>query len=503
MQPLSLLTGSRVARSPIANAQRCVNYYPELNAKDAPVPVTLYQRPGLRTLSLPGVPGVGRGVFRASNGQGYAVVGQNLYIVGPPPTFPMTFMGKLSADLTTPCYMTDNGIEALLVDGSQLGYTWNLNSNNFQTFLDPTRTFQGATRVDVIDGFIVWNFPGTNEFGSTLEFETTIDPTFVATKANYPDPIQSLIVNHHELVLVGEVTSETWTDIGATLFPFAELPGADHEHGTCAPYSVAGADISVFWLEQNRQGQGLVVRSRGYECTRVSNHELEFAIRQMQLTVGITDAVGYCFQQDGHLFYVLSFPAGDQTWVLDDSSGEWSQWAWADTNANLHRHRAAFFALLYNTNVGQDWETGALYHIDPTEHVDSLVGVQWPIVCIRGFPHLTAGQLNLGAKGLDRPVPWSGERVQVTKFVANLECGNGPLDANGNPAAVILRWSTDRGKTFGQDVLQSSGAPGEWLTQPQWLQQGIARDFVFELQHSINGEAALSGAWIEAKVLDS
>jgi len=51
MARLILIGGSYVARSIIANVQRCVNLYPEHNPKDAPVPVTLYQRPGFRPIS--------------------------------------------------------------------------------------------------------------------------------------------------------------------------------------------------------------------------------------------------------------------------------------------------------------------------------------------------------------------------------------------------------------------------------------------------------------------
>jgi len=56
MARLLLLGGSYVARSIIANVQKCLNLYPELNTKDAPVPVTYYQRPGFRPLAQAQIP---------------------------------------------------------------------------------------------------------------------------------------------------------------------------------------------------------------------------------------------------------------------------------------------------------------------------------------------------------------------------------------------------------------------------------------------------------------
>lgn len=501
---LSLLTGSQLARSPIANRQRCVNYYPEGNARDAPVPMTHYQRPGLRPVAAATSQAPVRGLFRASNGQGYVVIGQTVYALAAPPSWTLTKIGTLGAALTTPCSMTDNSIEALLVDNSQQGYSWNLNSNNFSTFVDPTGLFQGATRVDVIDGFIVWNQPRTNQFSSTLDFTLTIDQTYSAGKVNYPDPIQSLIVNHHELILVGEVTGETWYDAGNTGFPFAELPGADHEHGTPAPYSLAEADVSAFWLGQTRQGQGVVMEASGYQARRISNHPLEVAIRRLQWTVGIGDAIGFTFQQDGHLFYILTFPAGDQTWVFDKSTGEWSQWAWTDANGGLHRFRANCFAFIYGVPLVGDWQTGEIFALDPAVFTDTVGGIVYPISFIRGFPHVQSGLVNLGGPGLDRQVPWGGQRVKISRFSLDLECGNGPKDSQGNPAGVLLRTSLDRGKTFYDVALQSTGLPGQFETQPMWLQpSGIARDIVFEIEHSIAGEAALNGAWAEVEVLGS
>jgi len=45
------------------------------------MPVTHYPRPGLTTLSLPPVQGMGRYLYAASNGALYAVVANNIYYI--------------------------------------------------------------------------------------------------------------------------------------------------------------------------------------------------------------------------------------------------------------------------------------------------------------------------------------------------------------------------------------------------------------------------------------
>lgn len=492
---LPLLGGSYTARSLIANCQRCINLYPEANPKDSPVPLTHYQRPGLRPL----VTGAGGGsnsvvrcLYRASNGNGYCVIGQNVFAISA--VWVLTLLGQITQGLSTPCSMIDNGTTILLVDGSVNGWTIQLATNAFAIVFDPTGIFDGADRVDYIDTFVLWNMPGTRRFGATLSGVIVFDALNFAQKTDYPDPLATLIVNRHEILLIGTLKSEIWFDAGGATFPFAELPGAYIEHGTCAKYSVANADISTFWLSQDLQGQGMILRQRGYETKRISTHAIEFAIQGYSV---ISDAIAYTYQQGGHVKYVIHFPTGNATWAWDEASEMWHQLAWTDGDGVLQRHRGNCAAFLNGLNVCGDRTNGTIYAMDQSVFTDTVGGVAGPITYIRSFPHIGAGTDVQG-----KPIMADGRRVQFNQFLADIEVGNAPVDANGQPPKLSLRWSDDRGKTFGNAVMQSAGKTGEYLTQPQWLGTGIARDRIFELSYSFAGSAALNGAWVNAEVLN-
>ena len=77
---LPLIQGAYEARSPIANAQSCINLYPEPNTQDAPFPMTHYPSPGVSIASdYTGVfSGTVRGVYNASDSTFYAVIGQTV-----------------------------------------------------------------------------------------------------------------------------------------------------------------------------------------------------------------------------------------------------------------------------------------------------------------------------------------------------------------------------------------------------------------------------------------
>jgi hypothetical protein len=465
--------------------------------------MTHYQRPGFVPLVYgPNAPV--RGLYSASNGNGYAVIGNGVYFISK--GWGLAQLGTLQVTGSNPVSFIDNGIDILLVDGSAFGYTIAMNNNTFGILNDPTGTFVGADKVDYIDTFIVGNIPGTNQFFSTYSNELVFDPLYIAGKTGYPDLLQTIYINRHLLLLIGTYKSEIWYDAGNANFPFAELPGSYYEQGCIAKYSVASQDIDTFWISQNLQGQGVVVRVRGYECKRISNHALEYQFRQIVAAAGpqaLADARGYVHQFDGHVFYVLNFPTADQTWAYDCATDQWAQRGWTDSSGIIHRDRGNCGAFINGTNVVGDWENGTIYQLDPNSYTDTVSGAAGPISFIRTFPHIGAGEMNLGAPGLSRPVMADGKRVRFDQFLLDIECGLGPLDVFGNPAKVQLRWSDDRGRTFGNALLQTTGLPGQYLSQPQWLGLGIARDRIFEIEHSIAGPAALNGAWVQGEVLQS
>lgn len=508
---LPLVGGAYSPRSIIANRQKCINLYPERNGNGAAVPITHYQRPGLKPLISSGG-NVVRGIYHASNDNAYCVIDSNVYFITP--TWQLQLLGTITTGRDNPVSMADNGEYVALVDGSPNGWLITMSDNSFAQWDDPSGLMRGADRIDYTDTYLIMNVAGgnNNEFISTFSQTTTFDGTYYAFKTAWPDPLVSLIVNHHFIILFGTLKSELWFNAGLANFPFMMMTGIYYEHGLQAKYSLAMNDISVYFLGQDLYGQGIVWRIGGgqqAECRRVSNHAVEYAIRVMANTVGISDAIGYCYQQEGHFFYVLHFPAGDQTWVYDETLGgqdptiAWHQEGWTDPATGiLHRHRGNCHAFIYGQNVVGDWNNGMLYAMDLETYHDTVGGVVCPTTYIRSFPHLGTGEVEIGIWG-KRPIPADGRRVRYTAFMLDIECGLGPPNSNGGPPTVALRYSDDRGRTFCSDVLQSNGSLGEYLTQPVWRGLGIARDRVFEVEYATAGPATLNGAWVEGEVMDT
>lgn len=519
---LPLVGGSYSARSNIASCTRAVNLYPEINPKNfAIVPMTHYQRPGLQYVTHdPGNLNQVRGIWSRTDSNGaYVVVGSVVYYLNN--ALVLSAIGTIGTT-TGPVSMTDNGVTCMLVDGSTSGYFIQLAGNAFSVINDTTGIFTGATSVDTLDTYTLWGFLNSNFFGSTLAGSVSFDGLYFAAKAAFPDPLKRLIVNKREILLLGAKRSEIWYNTGGAQFPFALLPGIYIQQGILAPYSAAWQNIEVYWLAANEQGQGIVMMQRGYETRRISNHALEYQIRQMATQGTIQDAVGFTTQFDGHIFYVLTFPTGDQTWVYDaavsDPNDAWHQWAWTDFQGGLHKSRVYCGAFMENAVWGDqnglficgDWQNGSLYFLNPNYYYDDANEDQTlapgyppthdpgPISWIRTFHHIGRGK----AQGSPQPAEADGKRVKYNWIYADIDAGQIPLDQDGNPL-ITLRWSDDRGNTWKNGILQPYGPQGKYDTWPTWRGLGYARDRIFELSFSSGGKTALNGAWVDAEVLDS
>lgn len=492
LQRIPLLGGAYQSRSLISGAQRCINLYPEIN-KDpqAPTQVTHYPTPGLTLRGTPPNPGTNRCLYRASNSALYTVINRSVYLVSPVWVF--TLIGTLNVDLPSPVSMIDNGLVAVIVDGTGTGYAVNLDDNSFGVISD--LNFYGGTRADYVDTFFTFNTPGTTQWQISLPLVTydnlvngvitpgnlyaAFDPLDVAGKTSNADPLQTVIVMHGNPWLLGVFgTSEIWYDSGAADFAFARVPNAVIEHGCIAPYSVTKTDTSIFWLAQDRQGKGLVLRGNAdYSVEELSSSGIATIIQGLDK---IDDAIGFCYQQNDHAFYVLTFPTANRTFAVELATKQWHELAWTNADGNFNRHRANCAAFVNNEVVVGDWQNGNIYHLDSQAFTDAGI----PITRLRTVPHMLA----------------DGRRMRINQFMADLQGGTLTSAIPDNPPKVFLRVSVDRGGSFGNAVQGNFGAAGDYGQFPFWRNLGYARDFVFELSWSEPINTALNGGFWEGDV---
>ena len=473
MPQIQLVQGAYEARSVIANAQRCINLYPEQNTKDAEVPYTHYCTPGLTFLAQGNVAEV-RQLYTASNGLLFAVIGSTVYYV--PDNFVLQALGTITSQSGL-VSMYDNKFTLIILDGSQQGWSVDLSSLAFDVF-NPSG-FLGGNQIRYIDTFLVSSTLNANMQASDSGTTTyNSSPASIATIAGDADRLQIIDVVHKEIWAFGNRTTEVWTDVGATPFPFQSIPGVFLQHGIAALRSLAKWGLNIFFLSQDNNGQALIMQGTAYKADIVSTPAISDAIGKYTT---ISDAIGFCYQQGSHIFYMLSFPTANATWCYDLSTQLWHERGYLDQNGVLGRHRANCVAQAYNKTIVGDWQNGMLYQFDLNNYTDNGDA----ILRLRSFPHLVN----------------DGDRVSYTNFMADIEVGT-EIDPSIDPQ-ITLRWSNDRGVSYGNGLQQSLGLSGQYRTVPSWSRLGFARDRVFELSWTAACAAALNGAWIQVEKMET
>lgn len=483
MARVELISNAYAGKSVIASGQECINLYAEINASidlQAPAKVTYYPTPGTILYSDPNFLRGARGAYRTSIGTAYYVVGPNLYFLASDAT--LTKIGVI-ADRQSIVKFADNGLVVVLVDGLD-GYVIDMTNNNVGVIIDPN--FYGADYVALLDTFFIFNRPLTNQFYisignadyTLLTTTGAFDPLDIAAKAGFNDPIVGIASVHRELWLIGNLTTEVWIGTGAADFYFQQQQGAYINHGCAAPFSIATIDVLVFYIMQDQQGNGIVIQGQGYDVTEISTPRI---VSEFKSYTTLNDAIGFCFQIEDHPFYCLIFPIANKSWMYDLKTKQWNEWNWLDSNGVLNRHRANCCMFANDAIVVGDFETGQLLKLDANTLTDySIATPTGPIVRTRTFPHMVS----------------NNNRITYNSFDADMEVGTTTED-DFEPQ-VSLSWSDDKGKTYGNPVMQGMGAKGDYLTTISWNRLGQARDRVFKLSWSTANKTALNGGFVDS-----
>lgn len=490
------------APDPYQDSQRLINWYPEISQDDkSKTPVALLGCPGLNeildfsiTTSGIAVPNTGgvRGVWVLPGGvDAIWVVGQAVILtrMSVPATqtsiaqFDKFFIGNLLTN-SGPVCIRDNGPGgyAVIVDGPY-GYLYNIAATTLTQIVDPA--FYGADRVAFIDGWLIFNKPGTQTFYTTasVPYTVTFAGAFFALKDSSSDNLITLFENNRELWLIGERTSEVWYDAGGANFAFSRIPGVAPQIGCSAKNSIARLGSSLVWLGKSERGENVVIRTNQYSYEDISTRAVEAAITSYPL---ISDAIGFVYEEEGHLFYVLTFPTADKTWVYDDSSKMWHQRASFDpVTATFHRFKGNCFANYQNIRMVGDFQAQSGYQMSRQFYVDG----DTPLIAARRCPHLWSKE--------------NRERLFHSSLQVEFAPGVGLQVGQGSNPQAMMRFSDDAGATFGTIRTTTIGAAGRYKNRAMWRRLGHARDRVYEVSISDPVRRDVVGATLYAEATEA
>jgi len=300
----------------------------------------------------------------------------------------------------------------------------------------------------------------------------TWDPLQIYQRQIAADSWLAMAVTHAEIWLAGSETTEVWVETGIDAIRFAPVRGVFLEQGIMAPKSFARVKGSLVWVAQNKDGAGSIYRTEGYQPVQISTRGIE---RELEALETLADAHAWTYEQEGHTFYVVSFPHDDVTWCYDTLTLEWHKrgyWNPNDMHFTAYRpqcHAFAFGGLGFGTHLVGDRLTGRILRMSVNLGRD-VDGVE--IRRMRVGPHLlTPGQTLIFYDDIviDFDV---GLGVEAG---ADIEQLGGFASGPGENPFAMLQYSDDSGKTWRNEHWRSAGRAGIYHRRVKWNRMGSAR----------------------------
>ena len=456
------------SQSPIADCERCFNFYPEtIESQSGKSQLALYPTPGLSLFATTARP-VRGGI--TINGRVFFVGGVSLWEVLANGT--ANNLGNVGNDLQ-PVSMATNGTAGnqVLICSAGALYVFNLATNT----LTPVGALQGIpSMIEFCNAYFIAVLANSNKFQvSNLEDGTQWNPLGVQQVEDFSENIGSVKQAFNQLFLLGQNgRSAVYYDSGANAYtPFDVVPGAVMEEGVDAPWSTVVVDNTVFWIGANKNGNGIGWRANGYTPLRISNFAVETAWATYPKKS--SDAIGYGYRDQGHTFWQLRFPSANggfgATWVYDVATNMWHERGfWSQQGpTGYSAHLSTCHVSAFGQHLVGDWNSGNIYAMSIYTYQDNGSAIRR----FRRAPHISSEQ----------------QRIFHSQMQLDMDVGDGPipplLDGAGNPRdpQVMLRWSDDGGSTWGNEHWVGAGQAGNYKTRVIWNRLGMSRDRVYEV----------------------
>ncbi len=422
-----------VQTSPGASTQesggRIINGYVEELGDKAANKAVIRRAPGLTNFGT----AAGRSGFRA------AIVVQNVLYAA--------FSGKLEKWTSAGGASTNVGN----LNGTKRGFfAANNNTTPDKVFVDPdgniatftpssvTNSYPDAdlpsvNSVDFLDGYLVFTTGDGRAFATDLNSTSVNALSFGKAEAK-PDGLQRVIAWGDRLFFFGNISTEVWSDVGTTPFPFARqvvIP-----RGLAGPYCVSGHEDGFsrgpIWVGDDNK----VYKLDGYVPVAVSEPDLEGLIAAVsdKTTIECTSFI----DGRGHAFWQIASPTW--TWRLDITT---SQWAEANSYQQS-RSRISGAINAFSSWLTGDTQTGNMQKILTTayDEVGSPLRLRIESGPVMGFPYgAVVGRADFF-------------------FATGVGIATG-RDPDQTDPDVEISWSDDGGLTWSNPVLRKLGRQSE------------------------------------------
>lgn len=409
-----------------------------------------------------------RGLHNKS-GIAYAVNGQKLYRVEEVVSLSgaKTYQNIELGDITGGgrVSMADNGGQLIIINSSGDGWIYNENAGTpFQAITDPDFKANGNPKsVVFLDGYFVLSTDKKKIIISNLNDGLSYNALDFATAEADPDGISALQVVNNQLVVIGEKTTELFTNRGGAQFPFQRINGLVINIGTTSPGSVTKVGQTFFMLGSSGTGSDTAYIFNGNSYSEVANPGIARLIETSDIKEATSTSYGYL----GAEFAACSF--GGSTIVYDTKTSAWHERNLTTSTGTVRSVISNAIEAYGETIVGSAFD-GSIGIMSMDEYKDF---------------GLTIRRVVSSPRFSDKMIRKSLARLEVL-------AETGESRGNQKEPIIGLSISRDGGKTYGNPRFRTLGAEGQFDRRVVWRRNGSFRKgFVLQFEIDASNKVVL------------
>ena len=448
--PVNVTGPSYQSRSRPLSSQKTQNWYQQFNEQGKENYVLL-PFPGLKFLG--GSTGQDRGFHRMAEIL-YQVKDESLYKIDKDGV--QTLLGSIPGKERA--IIKDDGINMFIVADLKV-WQYSTDTNIVTEVTNPNIT--GAKSVDFLNNQFIYTF---DRFSTVSNVGNGAEASGlnIIGEETLPDDLVRDFVFDEIIYRCGVRSIVGWYNSGVGTPPIQNLQGRVFNVGLSAINSIAETDEAFYWLGDDYA----IYRASSGTHQKISTDAIS---NELQSYSDVSDAIGSTFTLEGKNFYMITFPIGKKTFIVNESLGEqgWfelSSGVSSPLDSKIYQGTSVISA--YGKNIVADIDNGNFYTLD----LNTFTNNSEPIQRVRVTQSINGDLLNS-----------KGKRVQMSCIKFIMESGVGLMAGQGDNPRIMVEYSDDGGNTWSGGSWPKVGRLGQFTLQVEWFNLGSFYDRIFRL----------------------
>jgi hypothetical protein len=464
--PVQITGGSYLSQSKPLSSQQTINFYPK-STQLAKEKFVLFSFPGLKTVG--GFVGIDRGLHRMAETL-YQVKGQILFSIAKDGLH--TSLGAIAG--TDRCIMANDGISLFIVSSTGV-YQYNSDTGNISLVTDSN--IVGAKSVAFINNQFIY----TNDLFSIVSNVgdgSTANGLNIIGEESLPDNMVRDFIFDDIIYRASERSIVAWYNSGVGNPPIEKLQGRIFQVGLAAINSIARTDDAMYWMGDDFS----IYQSSAGARVKISTDAIS---NEIQAYSTVTDAIANTFLIDGISFYVIKFPTGGKTFVLNETLGQ-QGWFELSSGTEGGNYQGASFLECYGKTFVADVDNGNVYTLDAKTYTNNGETIKR----VR-----TTGSVN------SEPFGVNGKLTQMSKAKFIMESGVGLISGQGEDPRIMVEYSDDGGYTWKHGSWPRVGRLGERTLQVEFFNLTKFYDRIFRVSTTDPVSYSIFSATIDLRIV--